>query len=348
MKITRRVVWLPANEDGCSLWRMFLPHLRYPGSVYKTQSPGQAMSIGSLKGFQVAVVQRLVSPANLAAMNMLKENGIKIIYDLDDNIWNVPKYNPAYPIFRNKAVLHGAEKCAKAADIITTSTSWLATAVKRRLGDSVKIEVVENAVDFDLFYPARKKSKRSYTVIGWAGTPTHHIDLTYAMNALAKVMRMRSDIRCEFLGSKKLPEQIEECINRGYISADRCRTLPWVSPKEYPAWVSNLGWDLSLAPLAVGNEFNNSKSNIKLLEAAAIGIPCLASPTLEYSKFCEGIPELENLLCNSTEDWVGKINEYVNSPALRDAAAALMRQRAFERYEIHSRIETLNRIFENV
>ena len=348
MKITKRVVYLPASNDGCALWRMYMPHLRYPGSNYRQCHPTQPMHMALVDGFQIAVVQRLTSTANYKALEMLKRQHIKVVYDLDDNIWNVPKYNPAYDLFRNPSTLHGAEKCAKMADCITTSTSWLATVVKRRLGNSVRVETVENAVDMDLFYRARKPVQRPYVIIGWAGTPTHHIDLTYAMNALATVLREREDVHAHFMGGAEAPDQIKDLIKKNKIATDRVVLHPWVNPSEYPAWISNLNWDMALAPLAVENEFNRSKSNCKILEAAALGIPCLASPAAEYAKFCEGGPVLENMLCNKTEDWVKKINAFVDSAELRDQTVQAMKARTLERYEIHGRIEQLNQIYESL
>lgn len=348
MKITRRVLWLPAADDGCALWRMHMIHLRYPGSGYILCDPGVPMKLSEVNGYQVAVVQRLGSDRNIQAIKMLQQKGLKVVYDLDDNIWAVPKYNPAYKIFRDYRMLKGTEECARAADFITTSTEWLCTVVKRHLGANTRVEVVENALDFDLFYRARKPVKRPYTVIGWAGTPTHHIDLAYAMNALATVMRQRQDLRCEFLGGVGPPEQIQELINKEIISKERVSWHAWISPREYPAWISNLRWDIAMAPLSVDNEFNKSKSNIKILEAAALGIPCLASPTLEYKKFCQGNPVLEHLLCNKTEEWIERINEFVNNPDLRISTAAQMDARAKEKYNFYSRVEQVNKIYESI
>ena len=37
------------------------------------------------QGCTVGVVQRLVTQDNLIAINYMRENGLKVIYDLDDN-----------------------------------------------------------------------------------------------------------------------------------------------------------------------------------------------------------------------------------------------------------------------
>ena len=48
--------------------------------------------------------------------------------------------------------------------------------------------------------------------------------------------------------------------------------------------MSNWNLDLSVAPL-VKNDFNDSKSNIKVLEAAAMGFPLIASNSFAYDAF---------------------------------------------------------------
>src|SRR5438445_363767 len=90
MKLT---AFLPAGRDACALWRMYLPHLHIEDSRF-------ILSIGSLPleefvETDICVVQRLASKGNQMAIEIMKETGKKVVYDLDDNMWQIPKYNPA-------------------------------------------------------------------------------------------------------------------------------------------------------------------------------------------------------------------------------------------------------------
>lgn len=59
----------------------------------------------------------------------------------------------------------------------------------------------------------------------------------------------------------------------------------WKPVIEYPRFLKSLNPDIFLAPLA-HNQFNKSKSNIKALEAAAMGVPLVATEITPY----QGIP----------------------------------------------------------
>ena len=54
---------------------------------------------------------------------------------------------------------------------------------------------------------------------------------------------------------------------------------PWQSMESYPREVAGL--DIGIAPLA-DTAFNRAKSWLKPLEYAALGVPCVMSPTEEY------------------------------------------------------------------
>jgi len=89
-------------------------------------------------------------------------------------------------------------------------------------------------------------------------------------------------------------------------------------------------WDVSIAPLDI-NRFNSSKSNIKMLEAAALSIPCLVSPAPPYADFCKKSKLLrQHLLCYSLRDWETKIEAVVRNKDLRLALGAEMRKVAGE------------------
>jgi glycosyltransferase involved in cell wall biosynthesis len=58
---------------------------------------------------------------------------------------------------------------------------------------------------------------------------------------------------------------------------ERCRHLPWGALECYPAAMCNL--DIALAP-ATGSAFFRGKSDLRWLEASALGIPVVADPVV--------------------------------------------------------------------
>lgn len=324
----RVVGWYPASNDGCALYRMFMPHLHYPGSQYYLATPGTRLTLDMLHSVNVAVVQRQMTAGNLEAIKLIKAGGRKVIYDLDDNFWKVPKWNPAHTFFRQTDITNNMVPCMRLADVITVSTPYLGKVVNKRAHiANAKIVVIENTIDFNLFGRSTRFYESDRVVVGWAGTSTHSMDLDPAMNALSKVMKEHDFVDAEIMGGA-VPPQLYP-----FKDTPRIKWHPWVAPKQYPATFSNLRWDLALAPL-LKSEFNLSKSNIKMLEASTLGVPCLASDLENYRLYCEGSEDLQYLLCKTEEDWYTKIKELAHDKARRMHLAEAMKRRTVEQYDI--------------
>lgn len=338
------VAWLPANTDACALYRMYIPYLSTPESKYLFAfGPIQTSMFSDCK---VAVVQRQVSDFNRMAMLHIKEAGLKIVYDLDDNIWSLPEYNPGKKTF--DAHQDGFRQCAQLADILTVSTQGLATAA--RTGFKLfnkEIFIVPNAVNFDLFKQKKMNVNDDLIFVGWGGSNTHSVDTAEAFNAVCEVLDANDKVRMKIIGAPAVDVVTESRVNVHGVPQHRkatkpskisyhnhCRFIPWVPIGEYANRMSSWGWDIALAPLE-DNRFNRSKSNIKCLEAASIRIPCLCSDVQPYNEFCcLGGPDLKWLLCNSYNDWVKKLNILANDKAMRNDLGNKMYDVAFKFFNI--------------
>lgn len=338
---TPKVAFMPAGLDACALYRMFLPHLRMKNSVFFFNPYGLDMEL--LKKYKVVMVQRLSSKGNYEALKIFKQLKMKVVYDLDDDLWSVPVYNPVYKVM--KAWLPGFEICASMADMITVSTEHLRLEVRQALGKKCPpVEVVENAVDLDWFRPLPdnlRKKKNGRVTAGWAGTNTHSGDVKDVFNLIPKLMRELPQMDFEVCGLELPKEWIEEF-------GGRVRQREFVPVAEFAANWASWQWDFSIAPLE-SNNFNKSKSSIKLLEAAAIKIPCVASEFGEYSKFASTSPLLRRtILCGRQSQWLQRITALVLNEDLRREAGEEMYRVAKERYDIVERLALWERLFEEV
>ena len=73
-----------------------------------------------------------------------------------------------------------------------------------------------------------------------------------------------------------LPPKLEELVKSKVIEHH-----PGTSILNYPEKLRSLDLNVMVAP-CIDNEFNRCKSNIKWLEACALGIPLLASDIAAY------------------------------------------------------------------
>lgn len=96
------------------------------------------------------------------------------------------------------------------------------------------------------------------------------------------------------------------------------------------------GHSLAVAPL-IDSPFNRCKSNLKILEAGAKGLPIICSKVLPYYN---PIDESVVSYAETTQDWHTEVKRYLNNPSYReDRGAALA-----EHVRLHYRMEDANEL----
>jgi hypothetical protein len=109
--------------------------------------------------------------------------------------------------------------------------------------------------------------------------------------------------------------------------AARIERRPFVPWSELPASLGSI--DVNLAPLDLSRRFNRAKSEVKYLEAAALGIPTVASPSPAFS--CASDGGRTAWLAETEEEWEGALARLVADRAaaaqLGEAARRDVRQR---------------------
>ena len=330
------VSYVPAWLDACALYRLFLPHLHTPYSrftFHRIRTPVEEMADAS-----VIVVQRQCSQGNMLALRQMREMGLKVVYDLDDDLWSIPGSSPAKKIF--EPVKAGFGACMHFCDCLTVSTEGLKTAVQTAVpvARTKPIHVIPNGIDFNYMRPSVLPKNKNKVVVGWGGSNTHAGDVGIAWSVLPELLEELPQLHLEFVGMYP-PAKL--------INHERVRMREFVPVGEFSSRFASWGWDIVLAPLD-SCRFNNSKSNIKMLEASAIGAPCLASDFGPYRNFCELSPDLGWLLCKTTSDWKNKIRELVLNEERRIEMAARMRRVAEEHFEQGKLISKWIEVFEGL
>ena len=301
------VIFLPSFLDACALWRMFLPHMNMPGSGFSIfiQKP----DFGVIVEKDVAIVQRSCTQDQYNFICTLKALGMTVVYELDDNVWNIPKENPAHHVLGYHRL--GFEHCIRACDVVSVSTRKLKKVVEANVkgmknthtGRIIPIVVVENRLDTKLFCAPADRPKE--VVIGWAGSTSHIGDLKILIPSLTDIAKLEH-VHIQFRGLVP-PEEL----------VDKVEFKPWMPVPEFMTRMPLWDWSLSLAP-AEDNEFNSCKSSIKMMEAGYCGIPCLASHIDSYDRFCSHDPELRWLLCAGWSSWGPKLKELVHDTGRRE------------------------------
>lgn len=236
------------------------------------------------------------------------ENHIKLVYEIDDDLFHLPKSHSASARF-SPTVKKAMKVIVKNADAVVVSTE----ALKNRLsGFNTNIIVLPNALDerlWDISGESFNNDEDGVVRILYMGTRTHDEDLAIVTGALNKIAKQ--------YGEKVTFTCIGGFANKPLSLAKTQR--PPVGTSRYPAFVkwmaNNRQYDIAIAPL-VDNEFNRHKSYIKYLDYGICGFAPVLSNVQPYRKVVRH-KETGLLVENTTEAWFEALSMLIEDSALR-------------------------------
>lgn len=204
-------------------------------------------------------------PVDLLVLDFIKEwksekRGI-IAIETDDDLENLPYSNPAYEILKGKPLGIYTE-CLQLADYVHCSTPEL---VK-----SEKYIVFANGINLDKYNEPLLRNERS---VGWAGSPTHLDSLLLIKPVINELLI--SGVNVVLCSNREWLEYLfaphSHLTIMGWADLDKAYLLPSIA-------------DVNLTPLP-NNKFTRGKSELKVIEAAAWGIPSVSSSVSPYTRF---------------------------------------------------------------
>ncbi len=252
----------------------------------------------------IVILQRINDISYYKFFNFLKSKGSKIVFELDDNLLELPEKNPAYSLYSDPNLKRGLLEYIWLADHLIVSTENL----KEYYSVFNKsITVVPNQIDEEIFTNKKvRKTNASNIRIGFAGTITHREDFEQAEQALKVIQRKyKEQIKLVFLNM--MPET---------FTTDRTvEFIPGVnSLKEFAQVLNAANLDIGLAPLTY-NKFNMGKSDIKFLE---YGISGIAGVYSNFGPYKRTIKNNETGLFVNLENsfgWVSKLSYLIENPS---------------------------------
>ncbi|MGI0150059.1 MAG: hypothetical protein ACREDF_11090 [Thermoplasmata archaeon] len=276
-----KVLFVPAGVAASAFYRAMIPAdlMREIGTIVSHFT----MNLDLYKAvrYDVLWVQLITAPTLIEIVRKAKEQGLKIVYDIDDRLDAIPEENQAVSVYGNPEKQAEIRTMIELADLVTVSTVPLGQSIlKKHPGKWVK--VLPNMMTANVA-PRRHPPNPKFVRILWAGSPTHKRDLAIVAPALRNVLqRHAGKVRFTCFG-ERLPEALSGCYD-------------WIDLQEpvdfesYHDRLATIAADFAIAPLEK-NEFNFSKSAIKSLEYASAGYPMLLSPVGEYPSVVEaGLP----------------------------------------------------------
>lgn len=225
-----------------------------------------------LTGCDVVHVYRCFQGDMSRVWSELARSGTAIVWDNDDDFLAVPQGSPNYKKFsglRGHRTFSATLKVARLARAVTTTTELLAE--KYRHAGIERVEVIGNYLPPQAV--RRRARRHDGVVIGWVAGMEHRSDAE-ALGIAASLKRLLA----------AHPQVSVECIGVDLRLPERYRHDEHVHFNDLPTRIG--GWDIGIAPLA-DVPFNRTRSDIKLKEYAASGVPWLASPVGPYQTLGE-------------------------------------------------------------
>jgi glycosyltransferase involved in cell wall biosynthesis len=306
-----RTLFLGRAGSGAAWYRIVLPaHFRGDDwACVNGQGPGMTMVTGRVAGgftdgtpfsYDTVVLQSPRGAAWLEYVERLRAAGVRVLFDIDDDPSALAalRDHDLSAAWTPQAVAE-LEAVMASCDGVVVSTERLA---ERFAPVNAGTWVCRNGIDLARY--ALTRPAHSGVVVGWAGGTGHREALAPWLRALDAIMAEREDVRFLSVG------QDFAGALAGRHGAERARSLPFTAIETYPAAMT--AFDVALAP-AADTAFHRAKSDLRWLEAAALGVPVVADPVV-YPEIEDGVTGLHAATADEAR---AAMLALVDDPALR-------------------------------
>ena len=221
-----------------------------------------------------------------------------LVYELDDDPFEVEPDNPVFPIYSNPIAHDSITHCLEIANLVTVSTDPLAERMSKY---NKNVVVLKNHIDESMLKIQRPQRDR--LTIGWAGGASHLKDMQSVAYGLKQIMRHHKEIDVHFVGA-----DLRFCVN----APREIRHTEWC--EDTTEYFKLIDFDIGIAPL-IPTVFAETKSHIKALEYAALGIPVVATDVAPYRDFV--IDGVTGFLVRRDHEWAQRLRDLINDEAMR-------------------------------
>jgi hypothetical protein len=286
-----------------------------------------------LRDADIIVFQRQHAPEALMTIRKLKAMRKVCIFIIDDDVWALPKNNPAHPEYQG-LVIDRYNTALHECDAAWTSTEHIRI---KGLAFNKHITVLRNLVEpvyMEFLHPGRDNPNEIR--VGWFGTQHHHDDIIRVEPVLKKIARKYSQVKFVFMGY--YPPHILELMDRS-----RWEYYQFVETDAFYPALANLDFDIGIAPL-VDNDFNRGKTARKAQEYALFSIPMVLANVITYREWTHGVDCLKPK--NNKEDgWVYDLSRMIEDKDLREELAIEANKHVLREHDVHKFIRERAKFF---
>lgn len=238
-----------------------------PAMVLKTGLVGGRTRMAAMEDYDVVIMQQPRGRKWLGIIRRLQARGIVVLVEVDDYLHGIRKLKDHdYSRFFRKEDLAELELNMRAADGLIVSTDYIA---RRYRKFNARVWVCPNGIDAARY--ALTRPPRETVTIGWAGATGHTRAVGPWLDQIAKVMATNPHVLFASIGQNYADAMAPHFPPERFIS------VPFCMVEQYPAAMTL--FDIAIGP-GSDTAFFRGKSDLRWLEASALGVPLVGDPVL--------------------------------------------------------------------
>lgn len=314
---------VPSEIASCQIGVLKpLAELARQGKIKLRSSLESRASLSLVHWADAIVFCRNTEPAYAHLLSEALSTHKPIVFDLDDNFWDVPfDSDPELARYHRLPLrLQQLEKYLKHATLVRVYSPVLAEIV-RRFNSNVKL--LKAGFDFHLVRgcPVRRSREDLVKIVYATSRIVDNQYLLFA-DALRKVMQVHEN---------RVSMTVWGCQPAELVGVKGIKFMPLIANyNDFLRAFASHGFDIGLAPLE-DTPFHRSKTNTKFRDYGASRVAGVYSDVSVYSSCVEH--GKTGLLVNNTSDsWFNGIEKLIIDPTLRESIQERAYDVVFERY----------------
>jgi len=361
-----KILACPANEGGCAYYRVIAPYKKIEelygdeveirwnknplGIDEKTGKWIPDWDFADMKWADIIVLNNLANFGGNYTARIVgkgKEFGKFIHYDTDDLLTDLYEGHRLYGVYKEKGLSEITKFIYSHSDLVTVTQKKFAERVMPYCRHTLAI--VKNSIDYNLpcwNMPKIAPPKKNYCRFGWAGGIHHEQDVKYFAGVPQMVNGRvgRENCRWDFYGHPPpntpkddwqwdVWKKYKDILLRGFKGSANWGIHYALGPDRYGQFYSNM--DIALAPLEP-NDFNDSKSEIKVAECGRYNVPLIASNVGSYDEWI--VNGETGYLIDPTKgvsEWTRVLSKVAKDKKLRERMGNNLRQLTDENFDMN-------------
>lgn len=296
---------------------------------------------GDIASADHIILCRISSSPSLAQLiQSNRKKGSLVVADIDDLVFDTGRITQLWTYRQRpeeqRAIMRlgfeGYRRTIELADIATVST-WPLRQEVEAMGK--RAFVVPNSLPHSMGPIVRSiddYKDDNLKICYLSGTATHEDDFAQCSSAVRRLLEKHPSSQFHIVGhleAKSLP-------------TERVHRHPLMSYDAMLQFLSTC--DIAIAPLEI-NDFTSCKSELKIFEAALVGVPIVASPGLSYSS-CIRNGETGYLAADE-DDWFNCLDSLAGSKHLRHCIVSQAQKEMMPRFQASHSASLLDRVLRN-